>query len=58
MGVFAYHLLHMLTQFYFIGEEVKPSMEWLMKHLINVRAKVAYHGRKWYVHVASTIPSA
>ncbi|MGA7578410.1 MAG: hypothetical protein ACLQUW_01300 [Desulfobaccales bacterium] len=29
MGVLAYNLLHMIRQFYFWGEEVKRSMEWL-----------------------------
>ena len=58
MGVLAYNLLHMLRQFYLIGEEVKRSMEWLIKRLIKVGAKVAYHGRKWQVHVASAFSLA
>jgi hypothetical protein len=33
-----------------VGEEVKRSMEWLIKRLIKVGAKVSYHGRRWYVH--------
>jgi hypothetical protein len=41
-----------------MGEEVKRSMEWLIKRLIKVGAKVAYHGRKWQVHVASAFPLA
>ncbi len=53
MGVLAYNLLHMLRQFCLMGEEVKRSMEWLIKRLIKVGAKVSYHGRRWYVHVAS-----
>ncbi len=53
VGVLAYKLLHMLRQFYLVGEEVKRSMEWLIKRLIKVRAKVAYHGGAWHVHVAS-----
>ncbi|MGO9121369.1 MAG: IS1380 family transposase [Desulfomonilaceae bacterium] len=56
MGVPAYNLLHMLRQLYLTGEEVKRSMEWLIKRLIKVGAKVAYHGRRWYVHVASAFP--
>jgi hypothetical protein len=44
MRVLAYNLLHMLRQFYLMGEEVKRSMEWLIKRLIKVGAKVAYHG--------------
>ncbi len=56
MGVLAYNLLHMLRQFYLVVEEVKRSMEWLIKRLIKVGAKVAYHGRRWQVHVASAFP--
>jgi hypothetical protein len=58
MGVLAYNLLHMLRQFYLVGEEVKRSMEWLIKRLIKVGAKVACHGRMWQVHVASAFPLA
>ncbi|MGO9567538.1 MAG: IS1380 family transposase [Desulfomonilaceae bacterium] len=58
MGVLAYNLLHMLRQFYLMGEEVKRSVEWLIKRLIKVGAKVAYHGRRWQVHVASAFPLA
>lgn len=58
MGVLAYNLLHMIRQFYLMGEEVKRSMEWLIKRLIKVGAKVAYHGRRWYVHVAAAFPLA
>jgi hypothetical protein len=36
MGVLAYNLLHMIRQFYVWGEEVKRSMEWLIKRLIKV----------------------
>ncbi len=56
MGVLAYNLLHMLRRFYVVGEEVRRSMEWLIKRLIKVGAKVAYHGRRWNVHVASAFP--
>jgi hypothetical protein len=48
----------MLRQFNLAGEEIKRSMEGLIKLLIKVRAKVAYHGRKWQVHVASAFPLA
>ena len=58
MGVLAYSLLHMLRQFYLMGEEVKRSMECLIECLIKVGAKVAYHGRRWRVHVASAFPLA
>jgi hypothetical protein len=58
MGVLAYNLLHMIRQFYVWGEEVKRSMEWLVKRLIKVGARVSYHARRWYVHVASAFPLA
>ncbi len=58
MGALAYNLLHMLRQFSLSGEEVKRSIEWRIKRLIKVGAKVAYHGRKWQVHVASAFPLA
>ena len=56
MGVIAYNLLHVLRSFYVIGEGVKRSIEWLIKRLIKVGAKVIYHGRRWHVHVASAFP--
>ena len=58
MGVLAYNLLRMLRQFYLMSEEVKRSMAWPIKRLIKVGAKVAYHGRRWQVHVASAFPLA
>lgn len=56
MGVIAYNLLHMFRSFYLKGEKVRRSMEWIIKRLIKVGAKVAYHGRRWQVHVASAFP--
>jgi hypothetical protein len=38
------------------GEEVRRSMEWLIRRLIKVRAKVSYHSREWHVHVTSVSP--
>jgi len=58
MGVLAYNLLHMLRHFYLWGEEVRRSIEWLIKRLIKVGARVSYHGRRWHVHVASAFPLA
>jgi len=58
MGVLAYNLLHMIRQFYVWGEEVKRSIDWLLKRLIKVGARVSYHARRWYVHVASAFPLA
>jgi hypothetical protein len=58
MEVLADNLLHVLRQFYLIGEQVKRSVEWLMKWLIKVGARVSYHGRRWCVHAASAFPLA
>jgi hypothetical protein len=56
MGVLAYNLLHMIRQFYVWGEEVKRSMDWLIRRLIKVGARISYHARRWYVHVALAFP--
>jgi hypothetical protein len=32
------------------------SLIWLIKRLIKVKARVSYHARRWYVHVASAFP--
>jgi len=58
MGVLAYSLLQMIRQFYVWGEEVKRSMDWLIKRLIKVGARISYHARRWYVHIASAFPLA
>jgi hypothetical protein len=58
MGVMAYNLLHMIRQFYVWGEAVKRSVDWLIKRLIKVGARVSYHARRWHVHVASAFPLA
>jgi hypothetical protein len=56
MGVLAYNLLHMIRTFYLFGEEVRRSMEWLIRRLIKVGARVVYHSRRWHVHVTSAFP--
>jgi hypothetical protein len=56
MGVWAYNLLHMIRQFYLWREEVRRSIDWLIKGLIRVGARVSYHARRWYVYVASAFP--
>jgi hypothetical protein len=40
----------------FAARGVKRSIEWLIKRLIKVGAKVAHHGRMWHVHVVSAFP--
>jgi hypothetical protein len=57
-GLLAYNLLHMIRQSYVWGEEVRRSIDWLIKRLIKVGARVSYHARRWYVHVASAFPLA
>ena len=58
MGVLAYNLFHMIRQFYVWGEDVRRSIDWLIKRLIKVGARVSYHARRWYVHIASAFPLA
>ncbi len=58
MGALAYNLLHMLWRFYVMGEGVRRSIEWLIRRLIKVGAKVSYHSKRWHVHVASAFPLA
>jgi hypothetical protein len=56
MGALAYNILHMLRQFYVMGEGVRRSIEWLIKRLIKVGARVSYHAKRWHVHAASAFP--
>ena len=56
MGVLAYNLLHMIRRFYIWGEGVTRSIEWLIRRIIKAAARVSYHGRRWWVHVASSFP--
>ena len=48
----AYKLLHIIRQFYIWGEEDKRPVDWLIKSLIKVGAKVSYHARTWCIHIA------
>jgi hypothetical protein len=57
-GCFAYNLLHMVRDAAFLGESVKPSIDSILKRLVKVGARVVYHARRWYVHVASAFPLA
>ena len=49
---------YMLRRFYVMGEGVRRSIEWLIKRLIKIGARVSYPARKWHVHVASAFPLA
>lgn len=46
MVVIAYNPLHMLRKFYVWGEGVNRSIDWLIKRLIKVEARVSYHSRR------------
>ena len=41
---------------YTVVVEVRRSIDWLIKRLIKVGARVSYHAHRWYVHVASAFP--
>jgi hypothetical protein len=56
VGCLAYNLLHMMRDTAFWGESVKPSMDSIIKRLVKVGARVVYHARRWYVHIASAFP--
>ena len=58
VGCLAYNLLHMIRDAAFWGERVKPSIDSIIRRLVKVGARVVYHARRWYVHVASAFPLA
>jgi hypothetical protein len=58
VGCLAYNLLHMIRDTAFWGENVKPSIESIIRRLVKVGARVVYHARKWHVHVASAFSLA
>jgi hypothetical protein len=58
VGCLAYNLLHMIRDAAFWGESVKPSIDSTIRRLIKVGAKVVYHARRWYVHVATAFSLA
>jgi hypothetical protein len=38
------------------GENVKPSIDSIIRRLVKVGARVVYHARRWRVRVASAFP--
>ncbi|GBD99575.1 transposase DDE domain protein [bacterium BMS3Abin07] len=52
MGVLVYNLLHLMRERYMRGEDVKRSVQWLIRRLIKVASRVTCHGRRWWVRVA------
>ena len=58
MEALAYNLLQMLRAFHLKGEDVKRSIEWIIRRIIKAASRISYHGRCWWVHVASSFPLA
>ena len=58
VGCLAYNLLHMIRDAAFWGQSVRPSIDSIVRRLVKVVARVVYHARGWYVHVASAFPLA
>ncbi len=56
MGLLAYNLLHLVRELYMVGEEVKRSIEWIIRRMVKVASRVSYHSRYWWVHVSSAFP--
>jgi hypothetical protein len=53
------NFLHLFGSFR-LGKLYAPllALDWQIKRLIEVEARVSYHARRWYVHVASDFPLA
>ena len=56
MGFLAYNLLHLIRRFNLWSEDTRRSIEWIIPRLVKADARIVYHARYWYVHVASTFP--
>jgi len=59
MGMLALNLLHMLREFYIFyieGEDIKRSIEWIIRRVVKVESRISHHSRYWWVHVASAFP--
>ncbi len=56
MGILAYSLLQILLEFYMKSEEVKRSIEWIIRRMVKVASRISYHSRYWWVPVASVFP--
>jgi hypothetical protein len=60
VGCLAYNLLHMIRDAAFWGENLKPSIESIIRRLVKVGARVVYHTSRSveYLHVASAFSLA
>ncbi len=56
LGAITYNLIQLLRETAFFGERVRPSVDWIIRRLVKVGARVVYHARRWHVHVASAFP--
>jgi hypothetical protein len=56
MGILAYSLLQILLEFYMKSEEVKRSIEWIIRRMVKVASRISYHSLYWWVPVASVFP--
>ncbi len=56
MGLLTCNLLHLLREFYMEGEEVKRSIEWMIRRVVKAASRISYHSRYRWVHVASVFP--
>lgn len=48
-GCLAYNLLQIIRDPAFGGESVKPSMDFVIRQLVKVGARVVCHAGRWYV---------
>jgi hypothetical protein len=51
-------LLHMIRDAAFWGESIKLPIYSIIRRLVKVGARVVYHAKRWYVHVASAFSLA
>ena len=58
MGALAYNLVHMVRGFHLKGEDLKRSIEWIVRRIIKAASRIFCHGRRWWVHVVSSFPLA
>jgi hypothetical protein len=56
MGLLAYNLLHLIREFYMEGEEVKRSVEWLIRRIVKVASRVSCHNRYCWGRLAAAFP--
>jgi hypothetical protein len=58
IGCHAHNLLHLIRDAGFWGEKVRPSIDWVIRRLVKVGARVVYHAGRWYVHAVSAFSLA